>query len=112
MAGFLGPLLFAISCFHLVSAHGSLKAIEVGGTQFLAWQIHKDEYANPLPTRYARRVASEGPVKDFTGKGITYVLPFMLKAGGDSLDTNSTRCGDAGNVAANGTIPIKAGSNV
>jgi cellulase len=56
----------------LVLAHGSLKAIEVGGKQYMAWQINSDPYAKPPPVRFARRVLNEGPVKDFTGKGITY----------------------------------------
>ncbi|KAF2400494.1 glycoside hydrolase, partial [Trichodelitschia bisporula] len=68
------------------AAHGSLKAIEVAGKQYLAWQINADPYVKPPPLRYARRVLNEGPVKDFTGKGIT--------------------CGDAGNEAAGGTIAL------
>jgi hypothetical protein len=65
-------LFLAVSVFQLALAHGSLKAIEVAGKRYLAWQINQDQFQNPLPVRYARRVLNEGPVKDFTGKGITY----------------------------------------
>jgi hypothetical protein len=54
-------------------AHGSLKAIEVAGKQYLAWQIRKDDQEKPTPLRYSRRQLNEGPVKDFTSKGITSV---------------------------------------
>ena len=64
-------VLLGVFC-QLIAAHGSLKAIEVAGKQYLAWQIHADDNVKPPPVRYARRVVAEGPVKDFTGKGITY----------------------------------------
>jgi hypothetical protein len=115
--------LIAVLLFALVSvnAHGSLKAIEVAGKQYLAWQIRKDDYVNPPPLRYARRVLNEGPVKDFTGKGITYVhssLAWMVQRSmslllGFSDDrTDKSRCGDAGNLPAGGIISVNAGSKV
>jgi cellulase len=75
--------LWAACLCHLASAHGSLKAIEVGGKQYMAWQINSDPYVKPPPVRYARRVLNEGPVKDFTGKGITYDLLFHLDCGSE-----------------------------
>jgi cellulase len=65
-------LLWMLWLCHLASAHGSLKAIEVERKQYMAWQINSDPYVKPQPVRFARRVLNEGPVKDFTGKGITY----------------------------------------
>jgi len=76
----------------LTHAHGSLKAISVGNKEYLAWQIRRDDYDKSTPVRYSRRILNEGPVKDFTGKGIT--------------------CGDAGNVPSKGTIPVSPGAKV
>jgi len=56
----------------LIHAHGSLKAVSVGNKEYLAWQIRRDDYDKSTPVRYSRRILNEGPVKDFTGKGITY----------------------------------------
>jgi hypothetical protein len=66
---------FLVACAVLlpvIHAHGSLKAVEVGGQQYPAWQINKDQFEKVAPVRYSRKVANEGPVKDFTSKGITY----------------------------------------
>jgi cellulase len=66
-------LLASLALVQCALGHGSLKAIEVSGKQYLAWQINQDPYVKPPPVRYARKVLNEGAVKDFTGKGITYV---------------------------------------
>jgi hypothetical protein len=61
----------------LTHAHGSLKAISVGGKEYLAWQIRRDDVDKSPPVRYSRRILNEGPVKDFTGKGITCALKIV-----------------------------------
>ncbi|KAF2671155.1 glycoside hydrolase [Microthyrium microscopicum] len=92
MVGFSSVIVPLYALLSGVAAHGSLKAVEVNGKKYMAWQINADPYEKGPLVRYARRVLNEGPVKDFTGKGIT--------------------CGDAGNQAAAGIIPVNAGDKV
>lgn len=58
---------------HLASAHGYLKSITVNGENYLAWQVGQDDYIDPPPVRYARKLADNGPVPDFTTANITCV---------------------------------------
>ncbi|SPO04685.1 related to cel1 protein precursor [Cephalotrichum gorgonifer] len=76
----------------LVSAHGYLKSITANGQNYLAWQVGQDDYLDPPPARYARKLANNGPVPDFTTEDIT--------------------CGAGGNEPAGGTIELKAGDTV
>ncbi len=57
----------------VVAGHGYLKSITANGQNYLAWQVGQDDFLNPTPVRYARKLANNGPVPDFTGKDITYV---------------------------------------
>jgi lytic cellulose monooxygenase (C1-hydroxylating) len=54
-----------------VLGHGFLKSITVSGKNYLAWQVGQDNFLNPAPVRYARRLNNNGPVPDFTTKDIT-----------------------------------------
>lgn len=103
-------LLVCLVFLQVALGHGSLKAIEVAGKKYLTWQIHSDDYAKPQPVRYGRRILGEGPVKDFTGKGITWVMfwPEKWRREAEMPD----RCGDAGNVPAKGIISINTGAKV
>lgn len=65
--------LILSSLASLVAGHGYLKSITVNGQDYLAWQVGQDDYVNPPPVRYARKLADNGPVPDFTTKDITYV---------------------------------------
>ena len=67
----LSMLLTSIAS--LVAGHGYLKSITINGQNYLAWQVGQDDYVTPPPTRYARKLANNGPVPDFTAKDITYV---------------------------------------
>ena len=55
----------------LVAAHGYLESITVNGENYLAWQVGQDDYIDPPPVRYARKLANNGPVPDFTTEDIT-----------------------------------------
>ncbi len=55
----------------LVSAHGYLESISANGQNYLAWQVGQDNYITPTPVRYARKLADNGPVPDFTTANIT-----------------------------------------
>ncbi|KAF2436145.1 glycoside hydrolase [Tothia fuscella] len=55
--------LLSITCLtQLASAHGSLKAIEVGGQRYMAWQINQDQFQKPPPIRYARGCGDAGNI--------------------------------------------------
>ncbi|KAL2152112.1 hypothetical protein VTH82DRAFT_5296 [Thermothelomyces myriococcoides] len=84
--------LILSSLASLVAGHGYLKSITVNGQDYLAWQVGQDDYVNPPPVRYARKLADNGPVPDFTTKDIT--------------------CGAGGNEPAEGIIELKAGDTV
>jgi hypothetical protein len=92
----------------LAQAHGSLKAISVGGKEYLAWQIRRDDYEKSTPMRYSRRILNEGPVKDFTGKGITCAINDTMS----EWEPDIYSCGDAGNVPSRGTIPVSPGAKM
>jgi hypothetical protein len=62
----------------LVAGHGFLKSITVNGKDYLAWQVFQDDYVTPTPVRYARKLADNGPVPDFTTKNITYAPKSQL----------------------------------
>lgn len=72
----MAPLVsvaFVLATFaSLAAGHGFLKSITVNGKNYLAWQVGQDNYVNPTPVRYARKLANNGPVPDFTSKDITY----------------------------------------
>lgn len=55
----------------LVAGHGYLKSITANGEEYLAWQVGQDDYLDPPPARYARKIANNGPVPDFTTDNIT-----------------------------------------
>lgn len=55
----------------LVAAHGYLESITVNGEDYLAWQVGQDDFVDPPPVRYARKLADNGPVPDFTTEDIT-----------------------------------------
>ncbi|KAG7289121.1 hypothetical protein NEMBOFW57_005484 [Staphylotrichum longicolle] len=57
----------------MVAGHGYLKSITVNGNNYLAWQVGQDDYVTPTPVRYARKLANNGPVPDFTTNNITYL---------------------------------------
>ncbi|KAL2163050.1 hypothetical protein VTH06DRAFT_6886 [Thermothelomyces fergusii] len=92
MAPLTSAALILGTLISLVSGHGYLKSITVNGKEYLAWQVGQDDYINPTPVRYARRLANNGPVPDFTTKDIT--------------------CGAGGNEPAEGIIELKAGDTV
>lgn len=69
--------LMVSSLASLVAGHGYLKSITVNGEDYLAWQVGQDDYVDPRPVRYARRLADNGPVPDFTTKDITYITLFL-----------------------------------
>ncbi|RYP81748.1 hypothetical protein DL770_005805 [Monosporascus sp. CRB-9-2] len=77
---------------NLVAGHGYLKSIVVNGQTYMAWQVGQDDYVTPTPERYARKLADNGPVPDFTTKDIT--------------------CGRGGNIPAARSIELKAGDKV
>lgn len=54
-----------------VAAHGYLESITASGQDYLAWQVGQDDYLDPPPVRYARKLANNGPVPDFTTGDIT-----------------------------------------
>ncbi|KAL2172489.1 hypothetical protein VTG60DRAFT_5243 [Thermothelomyces hinnuleus] len=92
MAPFPSATLILSSLASLVAGHGYLKSITVNGQEYLAWQVGQDDYVDPPPVRYARKLADNGPVPDFTTKDIT--------------------CGAGGNEPAEGIIKLKAGDTV
>ncbi|CAP73320.1 uncharacterized protein PODANS_2_7120 [Podospora anserina S mat+] len=85
----LSTVALVVGLASLVSGHGFLKSITVDGKNYLAWQVGQDNYVNPPPVRYARQLANNGPVPDFT--------------------TNDITCGAGGNIPAQGIIELKAG---
>ena len=76
----------------LVSAHGYLASINVGGASYPGWAPFSDPYITPAPVRYTRAFKDNGPVPDFTSKDIT--------------------CNVGGNVPIQHKIPVKAGQEV
>ncbi|KAK4669913.1 uncharacterized protein QC763_207120 [Podospora pseudopauciseta] len=88
----LSTVALVVGLASLVSGHGFLKSITVDGKNYLAWQVGQDNYVNPPPVRYARQLANNGPVPDFT--------------------TNDITCGAGGNIPAQGIIELKAGDKV
>lgn len=73
MAPLSSAALILSSLATLVAGHGYLKSITVNGENYLAWQVGQDDYVTPTPVRYARKLADNGPVPDFTSNNITYV---------------------------------------
>lgn len=73
MAPLTSAALVLSSLASLVAGHGYLESIDVNGQNYLAWQVGQDDYVTPTPARYARKIANNGPVPDFTGKDITYI---------------------------------------
>jgi hypothetical protein len=71
MAPLTSAALVLSSLASLVAGHGYLKSIDVNGQNYLAWQVGQDNYVTPTPERYARKIANNGPVPDFTDKNIT-----------------------------------------
>ncbi|RYO89989.1 hypothetical protein DL762_002938 [Monosporascus cannonballus] len=59
---------------NLVAGHGYLKSIVVNGQTYMAWQVGQDDYVTPTPERYARKLADNGPVPNFTTKDITELV--------------------------------------
>ncbi len=55
----------------IVAGHGFLKSVTVNSKNYLAWQVGQDNFLNPSPVRYARKLDNNGPVPDFTTKDIT-----------------------------------------
>ncbi|KAH6641008.1 glycoside hydrolase [Chaetomium tenue] len=92
MAPLTSAALILGSLASLVAGHGYLKSITVNGENYLAWQVGQDDYVTPTPVRYARKLADNGPVPDFTSNNIT--------------------CGAGGNIPAEGVIELKAGDTV
>ncbi|KAK4140164.1 family 61 putative glycoside hydrolase [Dichotomopilus funicola] len=88
----LSTTLLLGSLASLVAGHGYLKSITVNGENYLAWQVGQDDYVTPPPVRYARKLADNGPVPDFTTANIT--------------------CGAGGNIPAEGVIELAAGDTV
>ncbi|KAK0627913.1 glycoside hydrolase [Immersiella caudata] len=88
----LVDLLLLLGVVGLADAHGFLKNIQVNGKTYPAWQVGQDNFVNPPPVRYARKLNNNGPVPDFTSKDIT--------------------CGVGGNIPAEGIIELKAGDKV
>ncbi|MBE3043696.1 hypothetical protein IMZ48_14220 [Candidatus Bathyarchaeota archaeon] len=54
-----------------MAAHGYLKSITANGEDYLAWQVGQDDFLDPAPARYARKIENNGPVGDFTTDNIT-----------------------------------------
>lgn len=94
----------------LVTGHGYLKSITVNGENYLAWQVGQDDYVTPTPVRYARKLADNGPVPDFTSNNVTYAQTQgpICEATADY----QARCGAGGNIPAEGVIELKAGDTV
>ena len=73
----MAPLAIAVivlgNLAGLVVGHGYLKSITASGQNYLAWQVGQDDFVTPAPVRYARKLANNGPVPDFTTKNITWV---------------------------------------
>jgi hypothetical protein len=72
MAPLASTALVLTSLAGLVAGHGYLKSITVNGENYLAWQVGQDDYVTPTPVRYARKLANNGPVPDFTTTNLTY----------------------------------------
>ncbi|KAK4157179.1 family 61 putative glycoside hydrolase [Chaetomidium leptoderma] len=92
MAPSTSAVVVLSSLASLVAGHGYLKSITVNNQNYLAWQVGQDDYVTPTPARYARKLANNGPVPDFTSNNIT--------------------CGAGGNIPAEGVIDLKAGDTV
>ncbi|KAK6530987.1 hypothetical protein TWF281_007814 [Arthrobotrys megalospora] len=54
-----------------VSAHGYLKYVDHKGVSYGLWEPFSDPYYSPLPLRYDRRIADNGPVTGMQSKNIT-----------------------------------------
>lgn len=78
MAPLTSAALVLSSLASLVAGHGYLKSITVNGENYLAWQVGQDDYVTPTPVRYARKLANNGPVPDFTSTNVTYVFLNLL----------------------------------
>ena len=70
MARILSAAL-VLGLINLAAGHGYLKSLTVNGKSYPAWQVGTDNFLNPVPVRYARRLDNNGPVPDFTSKDIT-----------------------------------------
>ncbi|KAK2758319.1 hypothetical protein FQN54_004165 [Arachnomyces sp. PD_36] len=92
MVKLLLPTVSLAAFASIVSAHGYQETIEVNGKKYPAWHPFTDPYITPEPVTYARKIAGNGPVEDFTGPDIT--------------------CNAGGNTPAKGIIPIAAGDKV
>ncbi|KAF3941754.1 Endoglucanase-4 [Dactylella cylindrospora] len=76
-----------------VSAHGYLRYLDYKGVTYGMWEPFSDPFYNPLPLRYDRTIADNGPVYDMTGPNIT--------------------CNNGGNNPANvGIVEVAAGDTV
>jgi hypothetical protein len=73
MAPLSSAIVLLSSLASLVAGHGYLKSITVSGKNYLAWQVGQDDYVTPTPVRYARKLANNGPVPDFTTNNVTYM---------------------------------------
>jgi hypothetical protein len=73
MAPLTSAALILGSLASLVAGHGYLKSVTVNGQNYMAWQVGQDDYVTPTPVRYARKLANNGPVPDFTTNNVTYV---------------------------------------
>ncbi len=71
MAPLVSVVFMLSSLASLVIGHGYLKSITANGQNYLAWQVGQDDFVTPAPVRYARKLANNGPVPDFTTKDIT-----------------------------------------
>ena len=67
-------LLLILVTAKVVTGHGFLKNVQVNGKTYPAWQVNQDDFVNPPPVRYARKLKDNGAVPDFTSKDITYVF--------------------------------------
>ena len=61
----------AVALPSTVSSHGYLKYVDRKGVAYCAWQPFSDPFPVPMPYRYDRHFADNGPVYDFTGPNIT-----------------------------------------
>ncbi|KAK6355983.1 hypothetical protein TWF718_000358 [Orbilia javanica] len=76
-----------------VSAHGYLKYVDHKGIAYGLWEPFSDPYYNPLPLRYDRTIADNGPVVGMQSSNIT--------------------CNNGGNNPANvGVIEVAAGDTL